>query len=113
MAPVWLAFLLTPLLIAGGCFVSSQAEKEMGKHDPREIVVDELLGCIVAAMGLPTSVKALLLAALLFRIFDIWKPWLIGAAERVFKGGAGIVMDDVLAGLAANALTRAVLYFWQ
>jgi phosphatidylglycerophosphatase A len=96
--------LVTPLAI----WASGEAEKELG-HDAHPIVIDEVAGMLVAVIAVPhaSSSPLLLLAAafLLFRIFDIVKPFPIGRAQRL-PGGWGVVADDLLAGVATNLALR-------
>jgi phosphatidylglycerophosphatase A len=104
--PVGLAILfLTPLAI----WASGEAERELG-HDARAIVADEAVGMLVAVWGVPRSGDGppiLLFGAafLLFRFFDIAKPFPIGRSQRL-PGGFGVVADDLLAGAASNAALR-------
>jgi phosphatidylglycerophosphatase A len=92
-----LALFLTPLAIAA----SHEAEKTLG-HDARPIVIDEVAGMLIGALGLRRPAGAAGLAELLllfglFRFFDIVKPWPVRQAQRL-PGGLGVVMDDLLAG---------------
>jgi phosphatidylglycerophosphatase A len=94
---LFLAGLLTPVAIAA----SHEAEKTLG-HDARPIVIDEIAGMLVGAMGLRhppgvAGVLELLLLFALFRVFDILKPWPVRQSQRL-PGGFGIVVDDLLAG---------------
>ncbi|WP_428023421.1 phosphatidylglycerophosphatase A family protein [Arcobacter sp.] len=81
-------------------------EKEVGIHDGKEIVIDELAGMWLALSicGITNENIFYLapLAFLFFRLFDIWKPSIIGKIDRDVKGGWGVMGDDLLAGLAAG-----------
>jgi phosphatidylglycerophosphatase A len=91
--------LLSVLALAPGVWASHVAAKELGKEDPSEIVIDEVIGQWVTLAGVTVyNWKSLLGAFLLFRLFDIWKPFPVRQAERL-PGGFGIVADDVLAGV--------------
>ena len=97
-----LAVLLTPLAIAA----SHEAEKTLG-HDARPIVIDEVAGMLVGAMGLrhppgPAGLAELLLLFGLFRFFDIVKPWPVRRSQAL-PGGFGVVVDDLLAGVYTAA----------
>jgi len=81
--------------------------RESGKHDPSECVIDELAGQWIACLAAPLSLPGYALAFVLFRLFDIWKPWPISAAERA-RGGVGVMLDDLVAGLFAAILVAAV-----
>ena len=71
------------------------------EDDPSEIVIDELIGCLIALYAIPVSVVAWGLAFVLFRLFDIYKCGLIGRVEKL-PGATGIILDDVVAGLLSN-----------
>ena len=87
-------------------------EKEVGMHDGKEIVIDELAGMWItlAICGINSSNVLIMapLAFIFFRIFDIWKPSIIGKIDRDIKGGLGVMGDDVLAGIAAGIATAGV-----
>ena len=89
-------------------------EKEIGKHDSSEIVIDELAGMWIALAicGINSENVFILapVAFIFFRIFDIWKPSIIGKIDRDVKGGLGVMGDDVVAGIFAGICTAGV---WQ
>lgn len=84
-------------------------EKEVGMHDGKEIVIDELAGMWItlAICGINSSNVLFMapIAFIFFRLFDIWKPSFIGKIDRDVKGGLGVMGDDVLAGIAAGIAT--------
>ena len=92
-----------------GLYVSGKAERELGKTDPGEVVIDELCGYMVAMAGHPVSFPSIACGFFLFRLFDIWKPWPIRWAERSLTGGTAIMVDDVMAGICANLSGLLVL----
>ena len=87
-------------------------EKEVGIHDGKEIVIDELAGIWItlAICGINSSNILFMapIAFIFFRLFDIWKPSFIGKIDRDVKGGLGVMGDDVLAGIAAGIATAGV-----
>lgn len=89
------------LLAVLGVPLCQYAGRRLGASDHGGIVYDEVVGYAVAALLLPFSWLNLLLVFLTFRLFDIWKPWPIGLADRRLHGGLGVMVDDLLAGLAA------------
>ncbi|MBI5099897.1 MAG: phosphatidylglycerophosphatase A [Nitrospirae bacterium] len=94
-----LAFCLIVFLL--GVLTSHQAEKQLGK-DSKHIVIDELCGYMISVLFIPSGIGYLIAAFILFRIFDILKPPPIRKIEKLVPGGAGIMLDDVLAGIYAN-----------
>ena len=99
----------TGVLFWAGWHASANTERELGRTDPAEVVIDELCGYVVAMLGHPVGFSSILTGFLLFRLFDIWKPWPIRTVERKLTGGASIMLDDVIAGLAANILGLIIL----
>jgi phosphatidylglycerophosphatase A len=106
------AALITALLIIVlGTLGAEQAIRRLGREDPREVVVDELAGYVVTMLWLPPSWISLTGGFLLFRLFDIWKPWPVRWADAKVKGGLGAMLDDVLAGLMAHFSLWVLLRF--
>ena len=87
-------------------------ENEVGAHDGKEIVIDELAGMWIALAicGINSSNTFIMaiLAFLFFRLFDIWKPSIIGKIDRDVKGGLGVMGDDIVAGFAAGIASAGV-----
>ncbi|MEA3639006.1 MAG: phosphatidylglycerophosphatase A [Lamprobacter sp.] len=96
------------VLIGVGLWACDKVAAEMGEDDPASIVWDEVVGFLVAMAAAPVvSLAWILMGFLLFRLFDIYKPWPVSWAEERFKGGLGIIADDLIAG----AMTWVVLTF--
>lgn len=91
-----------------GTIACQKAENAMGLHDHGGIVIDEFVGMFISVLAFPTLWYSVFLGFILFRIFDITKPLFIGYADRKLKGGLGIMVDDVLAGLCALALGQII-----
>ena len=83
-----------------GVWVSDRVAKHMEVKDPGGIVWDEFVGMWITLLWLPSLIW-LLPAFLLFRLFDIWKPWPVRVADEKLAGGLGIMLDDVFAGFYA------------
>jgi phosphatidylglycerophosphatase A len=107
-----------------GVLACADHVRETGRQDPPECVIDELAGqwlacafCLLTFGGLVPaahiSLPLFLLAFLLFRLFDIWKPWPVSWADQKIKGGLGVMADDMIAGLMAGVLVVAVRYFFH
>jgi phosphatidylglycerophosphatase A len=105
-----------------GTLACADHVRETKRDDPPECVIDELAGqwlacafCLLTFGGLVPlrhpSLAVFALAFLLFRLFDIWKPWPIRWADRNIKGGFGIMFDDVLAAIPACVLLNLAAYF--
>ena len=105
--PAWQV--ATACLVVGffiAVWAAGEAEKQLG-HDAKPIVIDEAIGQTLALWFLPHRLHAFLIAFVLFRIFDVWKP--LGARQiQRLPGGWGVVMDDVIAGITANLLFHAI-----
>jgi phosphatidylglycerophosphatase A len=99
--PPWFFPLLALILLAPAIWSAGSTALQVGRKDPQIVVIDEVIGQWIALAGaLRYAPGAWIAAFLLFRAFDIWKPWPIRQLERL-PGGTGIVMDDVLAGIYA------------
>jgi phosphatidylglycerophosphatase A len=109
-APASLYLAVVSLLFGGGVYLSHQAEKELGKPDSAHIVIDEITGVLAALFMVPQGFFWALGAFLLFRIFDIIKPPPIRWMEIRLKGGWGIMADDLMAAVYANAILQGVAW---
>lgn len=106
---IYLAVLVIGFAI--GVYLCEHASKVMGVHDHGGIVWDEFIGMWLAMLAVPLGWPWLLAGFVLFRIFDIAKPWPIGWLDKKVSGGFGIMIDDVLAGLYALLILQlAALY---
>ena len=97
---------ITVLITLFAIWSSGVAEKACGRKDPPHVVIDEIAGQLIALAALPANWKFMLAGFLLFRLFDIVKPWPANMINRDMPGGAGIVLDDVVAGVYANLLLQ-------
>jgi len=98
------------LAIAFGVPAATIVERESGRHDPGFVVVDEVIGQWITLLGSPADWRHGLMALLLFRIFDITKPFPVRRLERL-PAGWGIIFDDVGAGLYA-LVVASLLRIW-
>jgi len=85
-----------------GVYATGQYAKNIGEEDPSSAVMDEVLGMGVAMLAIPRQWPFVVMAIILFRLFDIWKPYPIHRAEKL-PGGWGIMTDDLVAGIYALA----------
>jgi phosphatidylglycerophosphatase A len=92
------------IAFALGCWASARIAKASGMHDPRFVVIDEIAAQWLVLLAVPVDGRWYAAAFLLFRVFDIVKPWPIGTIERRVAGGLGIMLDDVMAAIYALAL---------
>ncbi len=105
--------LLEPVVILGltalGIWSASVAERHFKLEDPGPVVIDEVVGMLVSLLWLPASWQTLAAGFLLFRFFDIVKPYPANRLERL-PGGVGIMADDVMAGVYANLALRLTIW---
>ena len=95
-----------------GALAAGMAERLLGRSDPGEVVIDELMGVWLVLLPFQESDWRLLLAAFVFfRIFDIWKPGPIHASENWLPGGYGIMIDDVVAAVPALFCVAILRFF--
>lgn len=102
--------LLLIALFIVGFFVSGSAEKILDSPDAGCIVIDEILGMFITLTAAPEHPAAWIIGFVLFRIFDIFKPFPVSWFDKKIHGGIGIMMDDVIAGL--YALVSLHLIWW-
>lgn len=96
--------LLTVIATVAGIWICGIAAEKLAEHDFGGIVWDEIAGFLITMWLVPFSWKAVVLGFVLFRLFDIVKPWPIKWIDRKVQGGFGIMLDDVLAAVFAGAL---------
>lgn len=94
---------------AVGIWASHVAARHFNRSDPSAVVIDEVAGQLVTLLGTGASWRGAVVGFLLFRVFDIIKPWPADRLERL-HGGLGIVADDVMAGLYSCALLHAAIW---
>ena len=107
---ILIGVICTVLFILFAIWVAAAAEKVLKKRDAGEIVIDEIAGLIVTFIGLPFTLKTVIAGFIIFRTFDILKPFPIRFLEKKVAGGSGVVLDDVLAGLYGNLILRLAIY---
>ena len=93
----------TIIVSAVGWWAAQTYTRQTGQTDPGEVVIDEVAGQWLTLLVVPPHPVYYLAGFLLFRLFDIRKPGLVGWADRTVKGGLGIMLDDLIAGAFAAA----------
>lgn len=101
--------LFTLLASVAGIWLCDIAAKRLGEHDFGGIVWDEIAGLLITLWWVPYSWQALVLGFVLFRVFDIIKPWPIKWFDQSVAGGLGIMLDDIVAGLIAGGVLWLLL----
>jgi phosphatidylglycerophosphatase A len=109
--PIWfgaavLVFCALAVLVCIG------ADRIYETHDSQKIVIDEVAGVLVAAIGAPFRWQQVVVVFALFRLFDIWKPGPVKWADKKVSGGVGVWLDDIIAGLMACAVVHLVRYLY-
>ncbi len=107
--PLWIYSVVTLGLVLAGIVICGKAADRLGVHDHPSIVWDEIAGYLITMLAVPPSATALLSGFLLFRLFDISKPWPIRWLDHNISGGLGIMLDDVAAAIAANLMLQALI----
>jgi phosphatidylglycerophosphatase A len=108
-APFYLAIVV--LLALAGIAICGQAASRLGMHDHPGIVWDEIVGYLVTMAFAPPGWLWIGLGFVLFRLFDIVKPWPIKWCDRQVGGGLGIMLDDLLAGVFSAALLQLLAIY--
>ncbi len=99
------------ILSIAGIFICQYTSDRLGVHDHPGIVIDEFAGYLITMIAVPFSWLWVVTGFVLFRLFDILKPWPISWLDKKVSGGFGIMIDDVLAGFFALAIMHIILYF--
>ena len=106
----WPAYwLCVAAAFALGVFVCDRTARDLRVHDHSAIVWDEFVGMWITLACVPARWYWVLAGVLLFRLFDIWKPWPIRWCDRNVRGGFGIMFDDVLAGALALIVLQCAI----
>ena len=111
LAPLALSWrvAIAALGIALGIWICGESARRLEAHDHPGIVLDEIVAILLAALTLPArSVSSFLLLFVLFRIFDILKPWPIREVDHRLGGGLGIMLDDLIAAIFAALVFAAI-----
>jgi phosphatidylglycerophosphatase A len=99
--------MLFTVIFVSACFVAEAAEKIFDQHDSSRIVLDEVLGMIATMFLNPVVWTWVVAGFVLFRIFDILKPWPASVFDRM-QGGAGVMLDDLAAAIYANVMLQVL-----
>ena len=100
----------TILSCIAGVYFCGKTAADMGVHDHGSIVWDEVAGMLLTFLFVPLSISTLIAGFVLFRIFDILKPWPIGPVDKTVHGGLGIMLDDILAGIMACVCLHGLIW---
>ncbi|HXW09913.1 MAG TPA: phosphatidylglycerophosphatase A [Steroidobacteraceae bacterium] len=100
----WTALGVAVLASVAGVWICGESARRLGVHDHPAIVWDEVAGMMLVMLAAPATWWGAVLAFALFRVFDVWKPWPIREVDHGMRGGAGIMLDDILAALWAVAV---------
>jgi phosphatidylglycerophosphatase A len=106
----WAIIIAAAVVTLIGIPAATQVARASASKDPQFVVIDEVAGQLVTLIAVPLAWKTLLAGFILFRVFDIWKPFPIRRLERLPEG-TGIMMDDLGAGLYALAIMHLLLHF--
>jgi phosphatidylglycerophosphatase A len=106
----WATLIAAGAVTLIGIPAATRVARSSGLKDPQFVVIDEVAGQLVALIAVPLAWKTFLAGLILFRVFDIWKPFPIRRLERL-PDGTGIVVDDLGAGLYALAVMHLLLHF--
>lgn len=109
MAGVWWAELVAiVVLFLVGCWAGTLTEAHVGAEDPGIVVLDEVVGMLITIALIPVTMTGAIVGFLVFRLFDIVKPWPARRLEAL-HGGFGIMADDAMAGIYGNLLMRLLI----
>ena len=116
---IYIIFLLTLIILFYSFVAINNSFKEFDSEDPQEIVIDEVIGQMLTLLAIPIyetlyplpKIYYCFAAFLLFRLFDIWKPYPISYVDNNIKGSLGIMLDDILASVY-SIITLTIIFFF-
>lgn len=108
--PLVYYLLFVVIFIAASSWLCERISRDIAVHDHPGMCIDEFAGFFVTMIHAPFGVKWIVLGFLLFRLFDIWKPWPIRYIDKNMHGGFGMVFDDVIAGLFACIIIQVIAH---
>jgi len=109
--PLWLYLIVVVAACIYGIRLCGKTADDMQVHDDPSIVWDEFAGFWITMIAVPVSATTVIIGFLLFRFFDIIKPWPIDWIDRKVEGGLGIMFDDIVAGFMALGCLHLINYF--
>jgi phosphatidylglycerophosphatase A len=109
--PLTIYLSIVAVAAIGGFYLCGKTASDLGVHDHPGIVWDEIAGFWLAMTAVPVTWTWMVAGFVLFRLFDIWKPWPIGWLDKQVGGGVGIMLDDLVAGLFTWLLLFLVITF--
>jgi phosphatidylglycerophosphatase A len=108
----WVACVATIVASIAGIWICGESARRLGVHDHPAIVWDEVAGMMIVMLAAPATWWGIALGFGLFRLLDVWKPWPIREVDHGLTGGAGIMLDDIMAASMAAALMLLVRYYY-
>ena len=111
MLPWWVMSLICVAAFIIGVWFCQKTSDDLGVHDHGGIVWDEFVGMWITLIYVPINPWFIIIGFVLFRFFDILKPWPIKWLDKKVHGGFGIMIDDVLAGMFAAICLQLIIYF--
>ena len=108
--PLWNYLLILSVSTVLGIWLCDRTSKDLGVHDHPGIVWDEFVGYWITMIAAPKGWEWVVLGFVLFRVFDVWKPWPISWLDKKVHGGLGIMIDDIVAGVFAFAGLQLIAY---
>ena len=106
---LWVEPIVVLIVVAGGVWSANKAEVYYKRKDPGQVVIDEVAGMVLTMLWIDASMEWMAVGFLLFRCFDIVKPFPVNKIEQV-SGGWGVIGDDLAAGLYANCTLRILMW---
>ncbi len=109
LPPIYYLIMLIVIIVAS-TWLCDKVSRDIDVHDHQGMCLDEIVGFLVTMYGAPIGTKWIILGFLLFRLFDIFKPWPIRFIDKQIHGGVGIIFDDVLAGVYSLIIIHGIAW---
>ncbi len=109
---LWVYLTIVAVMVLVGIWLCDVTSRDLGVHDHSGIVWDEIVGYLITMAAAPEGIGWMVAGFLLFRFFDILKPWPIRQIDRQVEGGWGIMLDDILAGIFSWLILQAAFLLY-
>ncbi len=108
--PLWVYIMVAVVLLIFGFLICGITNRDFGTDDHPAAVWDEIVGFLFVMIAVPKTWYFILIGFVLFRLFDIWKPWPIRWVDRHIHGGIGVMLDDVVAALFSLVILQILVW---
>lgn len=111
--PIWGYVTIVTAMVVAGIYLCGKTNRDFGSDDHPACAWDEMASFPIVMIAVPITWYTLAIGVILFRLFDIWKPWPISWVDQNLHGGVGVMLDDILAALFSLAILHGLIYSYN